>query len=465
MRVRVKLTLSMLGLLALLFGVGGSLLISLSFHASLERERELAFQTYQMTLGTLQIVGRAEGGWEGETLEQTLEQLYRQNAPGWAALAVSSEEERLCTLGAAELLDGAARPAAGRCIISYAAGRMGTRYLFLSGGVDAGEGALYLEAAHDISALYAARRAQQQTFLWVFAALALLCAVLAYTVSGLLTAPLEGLSRASRAIAAGEFSSRAPVRSEDEIGAVSRDFNTMAARMEETVEELRESVERQERFMGAFAHELKTPMTSIIGYADLLRGGTLSPEEGAEAADYIVTEGKRLERLSRKLLRLLALKGGGLTLTAASPAALVERIVGELTPIYAKENICLSCACEQGTCLLEPDLARSLVLNLLDNARKAMEGGGHIAVAAALLPDGCRITVEDDGRGVPEEALAHLTEAFYRADKARSRAQGGVGLGLTLCREIAALHGGSLTVENRPEGGVRVCAELRGGWP
>ena len=105
----------------------------------------------------------------------------------------------------------------------------------------------------------------------------------------------------------------------------------------------------------------------------------------------------------------------------------------------------------------------SLLLNLADNAQKAMDRGGSIRFEQEMLPDGCRFRVLDSGKGIPEEALAHLTEAFYRVDKARSRKQGGFGLGLALCREIAALHGGSIRFENRTAGGVCVTVELRGG--
>ena len=142
----------------------------------------------------------------------------------------------------------------------------------------------------------------------------LLCAALSYTVSRVLTAPLEGLSRASRAIASGNYASRVRVRSSDEVGMVSQDFNVMADRLERQILELRQSVERQERFVGSFAHEMKTPMTSLIGYAELIRSGTLTQEEQSEAAGYLYSEGKRLESLSRKLLDLLEKRPVGLVL-------------------------------------------------------------------------------------------------------------------------------------------------------
>ena len=91
--------------------------------------------------------------------------------------------------------------------------------------------------------------------------------------------------------------------------------------------------------------------------------------------------------------------------------------------------------------------------------------GIQLQLRQEMLPDGCRFQVTDTGRGIPDEALAHLTEAFYRVDKARSRKQGGFGLGLALCQEIAALHHGSIRFENRTDGtrGTRVTVELRGG--
>lgn len=134
-----------------------------------------------------------------------------------------------------------------------------------------------------------------------------------------------------------------------------------------------------------------------------------------------------------------------------------------------------------GTCRLEPDLFRSLLVNLIDNAGKAIgeEGHGraisekgrgetireegHILVTVHMTENGCVLLVEDDGPGIPEEAKVHLTEAFYRVDKSRSRKQGGAGLGLTLCANIAELHGGALGFENREGGGTRVRVELRGG--
>ena len=113
--------------------------------------------------------------------------------------------------------------------------------------------------------------------------------------------------------------------------------------------------------------------------------------------------------------------------------------------------------------MLDPDLFRSLVLNLVDNAGKALGSRGHIRVTVRMTGEGCRLCVEDDGPGIPGEARKHLTEAFYRVDKSRSRKQGGAGLGLTLCEKIVKLHNGELSFESEEGRGTKVTAELKGG--
>ena len=279
----------------------------------------------------------------------------------------------------------------------------------------------------------------------------------------ILTRPLTRLSRGAREIADGNFSFRSEIRSDDEIGRLSQDFDRMADRIEENVQMLEESVKAQERFVSSFTHELKTPMTSVIGYADLLRSQELPEEERRDAANYIFMEGKRLERLSLKLMEIYVAKGGNICLSPQNPGAIAEDVVAHLCPIYQERNIFLETCCERGTCRLEPDLFRSLLVNLIDNAGKAIGEEGHIFVTVHMTENGCVLLVEDDGPGIPEEAKAHLTEAFYRVDKSRSRKQGGAGLGLTLCADIAELHGGTLAFENCEGGGTRVRVELRGG--
>lgn len=477
MKFHLKMTFSMLALLSLLFGIGGSMLISASFTDSLEREETSVLGDYRMAWGTLQIVNQLKPYLDQDTMKQTMEQLYQQNGSSWTSLRLSTADEILYEAGYASAPHPQTswemeNPEPGDCLLRILDSRDGTHYLVLSGAVETNGEFLFLTASHDITALYTARTAQQHTYFHVFLVMCLLCGVLSYTVSRVLTSPLKDLSRASRMIASGNYTSQVRIQSQDEIGGLAQDFNAMAKQLkadaeqrEIYIEQLRQSVERQEQFVGSFAHEMKTPMTSLIGYADLIRSGTLTQEEQAEAASYLYSEGKRLESLSRKLLELLVIRQQGIPLIPASPSVLVEQLARQLEPVYQGKGIHLSCDCEEGLCLIEPDLFWSLLLNLADNAQKSMDTGGELQFQQNMTEDGCVIRVLDSGRGIPLQALEHLTEAFYRVDKARSRKQGGFGLGLALCQEIVSLHNGHLCFENRPEGGACVTVELRGGRP
>ena len=246
-----------------------------------------------------------------------------------------------------------------------------------------------------------------------------------------------------------------------EIGQIGSDFDNMADRLSDNINELKLTMEHQDQFMGSFAHELKTPMTSIIGYADLLRSQSLTGEEAQEAANYIFSEGKRLESLSLKLLDLLMMKKESIKLIPVDMKQMIDNLTMHLQPVYTKKGIMLQSRCERCICYAEPDLFSSVLTNLLDNARKAIDNGGNIMIVGERVQGFYRIRVYDNGRGMPEEAIKHITEAFYRVDKSRSRAQGGAGLGLTLCKEVIELHGGTIAFASREGNGTCVTVTIR----
>ena len=143
-------------------------------------------------------------------------------------------------------------------------------------------------------------------------------------------------------------------------------------------------------------------------------------------------------------------------------SSFVEEIQRALAPGLRKKGIRLVCKAEQRRVVLEPDLVKSLLYNLIDNAGKAMDGEGLIAVVGTAVPGGCQFQVVDNGRGMPESELTRITEAFYRVDKSRSRKQGGAGLGLALCKQIVELHNGSIHFDSEQGKGTRVTVMLYG---
>lgn len=458
MRFRLKITVCMIWLLSLSFGIGGSLMLSSSFNSALEQEKDAAESSYSFLVKTVQMVNDISALPNRSDITEVIKQLDSVGMIGFSSVWVYADEEIIYYSGDLEPkeLDGVNG-------ISVKTLDDGKSYYKLSGAIETEADTLHLTAFWDISSVYDMRHEQYKTYMIVFAATIAVGVVLSYLMARLITKPLDRLTNATKKLAAGELSYRCGMKTGDELGQLSRDFDSMASKLEENMEQMQDTVHRQEEFMGSFAHELKTPMTSIIGYADLLRGQSLNASERMDAANYIFSEGKRLESLSLKLLDIMVLKNTKLDLKSTSPAQLIESVVQYLRPSYEKQGITISCSCGVGRCLLEPDLVKSLIVNLLDNARKALDSGGQIDISSKMLSDGCSITVKDNGPGIPPEAMAHLTEAFYRVDKSRSRAQGGAGLGLSLCNDIARLHNGNIRFESSAGNGTGVTVELHGG--
>ncbi|MDE7389460.1 MAG: HAMP domain-containing protein [Lachnospiraceae bacterium] len=166
---------------------------------------------------------------------------------------------------------------------------------------------VYLENYREISDLFILRDKQYHNYFLVMVALTITATVVSLIVVALILQPLKRLSIAARKIAAGKLDERVTVTGDDELSGLSKDFNTMAAQLEQQVGELKNETKRQEDFIGSFTHELKTPLTSIIGYAELLRALLADQERVLQSAVYIFREGRRLEALSRKLLDLIVL--------------------------------------------------------------------------------------------------------------------------------------------------------------
>ena len=221
-------------------------------------------------------------------------------------------------------------------------------------------------------------------------------------------------------------------------------------------EKLQALNDRQSRFVADLTHELKTPLTSMIGYADLLRSAPLDESRRRAAADAIYHESTRLESLSQQLLALQGLQTDGVTLGSVPMAAVFADVARSL-PDAALDCDAPAGATVRADRVLLADLLRNLVLNALHAEPK--DGTVHLTCAEA--GGQWRLTVQDNGCGIPAGALPHLTEPFYRVDKARARANGGSGVGLALCAEIAAAFGTKLEFESTPGEGTTVAICLQ----
>lgn len=310
---------------------------------------------------------------------------------------------------------------------------------------------LYLETMRDVTEIYTERAMGFSVYRKVTLAMLAASAVVMFFICTWLTKPIRLLTRATRKMAEGDYSYRAKQISSDELGQLTQDFNSMANALEGTIGELKDEVRAREDFIAAFAHELKTPLTAIIGYADLLRSRKLDDEKHFLSANYIYTEGKRLESMSFRLLDLIVTKREKIDPQPVE-AEMIFRYLEDMFAGNTEQTIQTSF--DKGMVYAEINLIKSVLLNLVDNALKASLPGGIVEVSGKLLEDGYQFQIKDYGVGIPEEEVKRVTEAFYMVDKSRSRSKNGAGLGLALCVEILRLHDSELTIESKVDEGT-----------
>lgn len=270
------------------------------------------------------------------------------------------------------------------------------------------------------------------------------------------TRPARKLSQATRAFANGEYERRVKERGNDEMAVLTRDFNRMAGQLEESIDRLEEEKRRQEEFTSAFSHELKTPLTSIIGYADILRSRKLSDEEQRQCANYIVHQGKRLERLALKMLEMSYIDKQETVFMENEVSQIVLQLEEMTENLLTQKGIKIKYETEKGTIYGEPDLLISLFSNLIDNARKACQEGGTIIFNGERCKEGYRFRITDNGCGIPEEEVYKITEPFYMVDKSRARKEGGAGIGMALCQKIIHMHQAEWKIESKAGEGTSI---------
>ncbi|MDR0269345.1 MAG: HAMP domain-containing histidine kinase [Paenibacillus sp.] len=272
-----------------------------------------------------------------------------------------------------------------------------------------------------------------------------------YVLLEYLFEPLERISTISNQIANGEYKEKLEIRGGEEIAKVVQSFNTMADKIQFQMEELENHAREKQRLIDDLAHELRTPLTAIYGYAEYMQKTHLSEEDKYAATDYILSESKRLKNISESLLELAIIR-------EEKEIEMVRIDMEQLfTKIHQTEDIKLK---EKGIEFVyynelkeiegNEGLIESMVLNLVDNAIHACGTEGKITMRAYVEQEKKIIEVEDNGKGMTEKQLLQVTEAFYRVDKARSRKEGGTGLGLALCAQIARKHHAELSFSSMP---------------
>jgi heavy metal sensor kinase len=241
-----------------------------------------------------------------------------------------------------------------------------------------------------------------------------------------------------------------------ELARLAGSFNELLSRLEQSFETMR-------RFVADASHELRTPLSVIRGETDVALARERRPEEYRESLEVVRDEAKRLSRLVDDLLNLARADAGHRPLNVEEfyLNELVEECCRSVQPLAARKRIELRCSAADDVPFRgDQDLLRRLVVNLADNAIRYTPEGGAVTVAVETAGDRVRIVVSDTGIGIPPECAPRVFERFYRVDAARSRAQGGFGLGLPIAKWIAESHRGTIELSRTSEAGSTFTVSL-----
>jgi len=309
----------------------------------------------------------------------------------------------------------------------------------------------YAAVAEPLSVIDEGLRRLRRDFFAGVPLILLLASLGGYFLARKSLSPIALMNRQTQRITAENLSARLDVMNErDELGGLALTINDLLARLENSFTE-------QQRFVADASHELRTPLAVLRGETEVSLAQSRSIDEYKASLNLIKDEAERLSRIVEDLF-VLARQPADRRAVSRQPVRL-DKIVEECgraaQVLAAQKSLKLTVA--PGTPLSlngDDELLQRMILNLLDNAVKYTPAGGEISVELKPSNGDARLTVRDNGIGIPAKDQPHVFDRFYRVDKARSRALGGAGLGLSIARQIAEAHGGTVSVESSAGGSV-----------
>ena len=309
----------------------------------------------------------------------------------------------------------------------------------------------------DIQYVYTERSNNYKFFMIIDLIMLIILSAGMYIISKKLTNPLVKLSNVSKDIAKGEYNIRAvESKKNDEIGVLEHNFNLMIDVIENNIEELKYLNESKQRFIDSLNHEIKTPITSIIGYSELLLKSNVSEEIKIKSLKYINSEAKRLETLNSTLLKLTLMREENRKLGKVELKEAINNVKNILIYKMERKNIKLNIKIENIDLVQDKELLEVLLTNIIDNSIKASNVGSWIDVEGYYGNNEYILKIKDKGIGIPQEDLDKVLEPFYMVDKARTRKNNGIGLGLSICSEICNMYNISLDIKSKLNVGTEV---------
>lgn len=278
--------------------------------------------------------------------------------------------------------------------------------------------------------------------IWATLASIALAVLLHFVLVKRVLGPLRKMTDITRKIAAGDYSARVPIKSQDEVGQLAGAFNRMADSLQQ-IEQLRKSMTID------VAHELRTPLTNIQGYLEALIDGVVSASR--ETYDLLLEETLRLVRLVEDILQLAKADAARADLQKERILlkALIDRVIDSFRSRFDQKNIGIEMQFRQSADAVRVDPAKlaQVVRNLIQNAWEYTPAGGNLRISTRLRPDEIRIVFSNTGGEIAEKDLPFIFERFFRGEKSRSREHGGAGIGLAIVKELIEAHGGQVGAE------------------
>jgi signal transduction histidine kinase len=279
-------------------------------------------------------------------------------------------------------------------------------------------------------------------------------------LSKAITKPLINMKDATFQISQGNYSISLPETGNDELGDLAKSIESLA-------HDLTFLTQERNDFLASISHELRTPITYIKGYTEIVMKRELSEEERRNYLAIILEETNRLNDLIKQLFDLAKMDQNSFLIEKmeVNIKEILEKVESKLAPAFKEKGMTLHISCQKDFFLhADPIRMEQIFLNLLDNSMKYSSNGGSTSVRVELRKNQLYVTIRDTGNGIPEEDLPHIFNRFYRVDKSRTRMLGGAGLGLSIVKELVNKHDGTITVKSQIQQGTEFQMMFRGAW-
>lgn len=317
-------------------------------------------------------------------------------------------------------------------------------YMYISVKLDNGNVLVY---AKNVNSIYEIRNSLMTMCIYLIIIAMFVIAFIAYIISKTITKPMVEIQKEMVKLSKGNYDIHLK-ENNSELGKLSKNFNKMSKEIKNRNDELLDLINSKQIFIDNLAHEMNTPLTSILGYSELLEKANLTEEQKSKYLQYIQQETKRILDMYKKLLMLSYKKNADFEKNNIDMQKVFNEIKDTLANRLSKNNIELILNNQLSYLQGDETLIIMCISNLIKNAINVSNPESKIMVNAFEMNSKKYIQVVDQGPGISEENIKKILEPFYRVDKVRSRKNGGAGLGLSICKSIMEMHGGDIKIKS-----------------